>query len=76
MFSKTKRKLRNHIAKDSPVTGSTHETCSDWLKIYSNHIYRNSIFFKGPLLVLSSDLEENLSLGFNMALATHGTVEQ
>ena len=50
------------ISKDSPVHGSTHETCESWLKFYDNNIYRNSVFYKGPLLPLSSTIEENLPL--------------
>ena len=49
------------IAKNSPVEGSTHDTCEDWLKFYDNLSYRNSVFYKGPLFGLSSDLEHNLS---------------
>ncbi len=49
------------ISKDSPLPDSTHETCDNWLKFYDNHYYRKSLFFKGPLLVLSPSLDENLS---------------
>ena len=49
------------IAKDSPVHESTIDSCENWLKFYDNHLYRNSIFYKGPLLILSSKLENNLS---------------
>ena len=50
------------IAKNSPVPGSTHETCADWLKSYNNFLYLKSIFYKGPfILVTTSNLEENLS---------------
>ncbi len=51
----------NIISRNSPVSGSTHETCTEWLIKYDNHIYRNSVFYKGPLLVLSSNIEQNLS---------------
>ena len=50
------------ISSDSPVPGSTHDTCANWLKIYNNFLHNKSIFYKGPLLVATSDLEENLSL--------------
>ena len=49
------------ISDESPVHGSTHETCENWLKFYNNNYYRNSIFYKGPLLLLSYNFEENLS---------------
>ena len=44
---------------------STFDTCIDWLKRFYNHLYRNSVFYKGPLLVRSSMLSESLpgSLG-------------
>ena len=42
--------VREAIATDAPTAGSTYETCASWLETYNNNIYRNSIFFKGPLL--------------------------
>ena len=36
-------------------------TCEEWLKKCDNHIYRNSVFYKGPLLLLSNTIELNLS---------------
>ena len=41
------------IPADSPMPDSTFDTCSNWLKRFDNHLYRNSVFYKGPLLVLS-----------------------
>ena len=52
--------IRNTIGQDSPVPGSTHDTCENWLKIYDNLYYRKSIFFKGPLLL--TDPCKNISL--------------
>ena len=49
------------ISQESPVIGSTHVTCENWLKFYDNYLYRTSVFYKGPLLVMGSKLEENLS---------------
>ena len=49
------------ISEDSPVPGSTHETCENWLKVYNNHIYNKSVFFKGPLIIANSMMNENLS---------------
>ena len=42
--------VRETIAINAPTVGSTYETCADWLESFNNNIYRNSIFFKGPLL--------------------------
>ena len=51
---------------DSPIPGSTHITCENWLKSYDNNFYRKSVFFKGPLLFISStNIEDSLSpVGF------------
>ena len=48
------------ISQDGPIPGSTHNTCQKWLTDYNNCYYRNSIFFKGPLIV--SDLDKYLKL--------------
>ena len=48
------------ISRDGPVHDSTHESCNEWLKKYDNCCYRNSVFYKGPLLPISSTIEENL----------------
>ena len=44
--------IRNTIPDNAPSDSFelSHETCSAWLERYNNQIYRNSIFFKGPLL--------------------------
>ena len=41
------------IAANSPVPGSTYESCQSWIEKYENNIYNNSIFYKGPLLSAS-----------------------
>ena len=41
------------IAANSPVPGSTYESCQSWTEKYENNIYNNSIFYKGPLLSAS-----------------------
>ena len=53
--------IRSTISEGSPGPGSTYETCGDWLKTYGNHIYAKSIFFKGPLILANSMINENLS---------------
>ena len=42
--------VRMTISAESPMPDSTYETCENWLKTYNDYIYRNSLFFKGPLL--------------------------
>ena len=48
------------IADDCPISGSTHESCQSWLKIYGNYHYSKSLFFKGPLLLSGCDINSNL----------------
>ena len=54
------KSILNTIGQGSPVPGSTHHSCEQWLKDYDNIHYRKSIFFKGPLLF--SDPHEKISL--------------
>ena len=42
--------IRETIASDAPSGRSDHETCEAWLTKLGNGQYRNSIFYKGPLL--------------------------
>ena len=44
------------------MPGSTHISCENWLKTYNNFLYHKSIFFKGRLLTLETNLTKNLSL--------------
>ena len=53
--------VRSTISEESPGPGSNYETCENWLKIYGNHIYAKSLFFKGPLILANSKINENLS---------------
>ena len=39
--------------------GSTHDDCEKWLKTYNTPTYRNSLFFKGPLLYSTTNFVEN-----------------
>ena len=32
------------IADDSPIPGSTHESCQSWLEVYNNYHYHKSLF--------------------------------
>ena len=59
------------IPKDSPTQNSTFESSAAWLEKYDNNIYRNSIFYKGPLLIKSSGLEENLSAAGQVNIKTY-----
>ena len=40
------------ISETSPKIGANADTCRNWLEIYNTDTYRNSIFFKGPLLYI------------------------
>ena len=64
--------IKNTISTESPKPGSSHETCENWLKVYNNHLYRKSIFCKGPLLVsTNSSIEENISLSSFISAKTY-----
>ena len=51
------------IASNSPLAHTDHETNEDWLNEYGTATYRNSIFFKGPLLYnqLLANSNDNLT---------------
>ena len=54
--------MRNTISEESPDYGTINEdNCHHWLEEHNNCIYRNSLFFKGPLLYVSDDIYEKLS---------------
>ena len=42
--------VRGTIASDAPTSGNSHEDCESWLGKYSNCCYRNTLFYKGPLI--------------------------
>ena len=48
------------ISPDAPTNTSTFESSSKWLENFGTHIYRQSIFYKGPLLALREEYD-NLS---------------
>ena len=54
--------IRETIPLDSPIAGSTHETCESWLKKYSNFNYSKSLFYKGPLLLSGTQVMGRLPL--------------
>lgn len=46
------------IPSSAPTFTSNHDNSADWLENYNNIHFRSSIFFKGPLLVLSLHNED------------------
>ena len=50
------------IPPNIPTIESDHRTSADWLSIYSNYKFKNSIFFKGPLLFISPEFDNTLTL--------------
>ena len=52
------RSLRETIANYAPIPGSNYETSGLWLSEYNNNTYRNSLFYKGPLLSIISEFSE------------------
>ena len=54
--------IRETISSNAPVPGSNHETNQDWLSKYNNHIYQNTLFFKGPLLTTITEFLELITI--------------
>ena len=64
------------ISHDAPTPGSTHETCSQWLRIYGSNSYSKSLFFKGPLFYsdMSSEIYDPTISTSNRPLNYHKNV--
>ena len=56
------RSIRETIPSNAPIHNSTYEHCESWLETYEHAgpYYRTSVFYKGPLLAISSHNEELL----------------
>ena len=65
--------IRETIPRDSPIAGSTHETCENWLKKYSNFNYAKSLFYKGPLLLSGTQIMGHLPLTSFLSIKTFKT---
>ena len=50
------------IPTNSPEPGSNHNDCETWLRTYNTTIYRNSLFFRGPLLFSTTNVLDNIDL--------------
>ena len=50
------------IPNNSPEPGSTHNDCETWLRTYNTATYRNSLFFRGPLLYSTTNVFDNIDL--------------
>ena len=48
--------INSMIPSNIPRFGSSHEDSSEWAQKYNNIPYRSTIFHKGPLLAMSSDV--------------------
>ena len=53
--------IRSIIPTNAPTPESDHENAADWLAVYGEANYRSSIFFKGPLLAISSQNSDALT---------------
>ena len=53
--------INNTIDKYSPVSEADSENNFEWLQTYNNHVYRPSVFFKGPLLSIIPQILEQLT---------------
>ena len=56
------------IPNESPMPGSKYDDCESWLQKYNTFLFRNSIFFKGPMLYSTSGILENLDPGTFVSL--------
>ena len=45
--------IKNLFPCNIPTYGSDHVSSAEWLETYGCHIFRSSIFFKGPLLAIT-----------------------
>ena len=60
--------VRATVANDSPVIGSDHITNQEWLTKYLTHVYQNSLFCKGPLLLVSSEFSEIVETPIHLSI--------
>ena len=56
------RSVRDTISEIAPLRGvrDTNDNIKIWLNQYNNYIYRNSLFFKGPLLYFNPITSNNI----------------
>ena len=47
------RSINDTFPSNMPSLGATHETSKLWYEIYGGCPYKNSIYYKGPLLYIS-----------------------
>ena len=52
------KSISSLISPDAPTNTSTFESSSKWLESFGTPIYRQSIFYKGPLLALREEYDE------------------
>ena len=55
------KSIKETISDDSPKIGSNHEDCDMWLKVYNTPTYRNSLFFKGPMLFSTLKIVDDIT---------------
>ena len=53
--------INDTIHKYSPATETVSETNLEWMQNHNNHIFRPSVFFKGPLLSIIPQILEQLT---------------
>ena len=53
------KSIKGLFPNNIPTVNSSHETSSDWLLTYGSNVFRQSVFFKGPLLAIT---ETNLNI--------------
>ena len=53
--------INSTIDKHSPISGVDTESNFEWLQNFNTHIFRPSVFFKGPLLSILPQIMEQLT---------------
>ena len=59
------------IPPNIPTKDSDHLTSAEWLSIYGNYKFKNSVFFKGPLLLITPVFNDTLTLACFQNYNTH-----
>ena len=67
------KSVKNLIPNNAPTEDDTHQSCAEWLLKYSCRHFKTSLFFKGPLLYISSFHTESSfkSIAFTSTYKSH-----
>ncbi len=63
--------VRATIAHDAPKSGDNYEACNSWLHLYSNTPFKNTVFYKGPLIYADTKYANLISLATLMSFKSY-----